>query len=122
LNRSPLAGFHPLADTVNRKFQTTTDFQTAHFLEFHAAAHNVKGERKLKHPQTYQLLLMAWPEIDAMLKSDPPKRMLDLWNWLAPFSYAGWIEITDLDPLVSLCQSIKLKLKKPGAPRKSKKC
>jgi len=36
---------------------------------------NVKGERKLKHPQTYQLLLMAWPEIDAMLKSDPPKRM-----------------------------------------------
>jgi len=83
---------------------------------------NVKGERKLKHPQTYQLLLMAWPEIDAMLKSDPPKRMLDLWNWLAPFSYAGWIEITDLDPLVSLCQSIKLKLKKPGAPRKSKKC
>ena len=81
---------------------------------------NFKGERKLKHPETYELLLIVWPEIEAMLKSGPPKRMEDLWNWLAPFSYAGWIEITDLDQLVSLCRSIKLKLRKPGAPRKSK--
>jgi hypothetical protein len=83
---------------------------------------NVKGERKLKHSATYELLLMAWPEIEAMLRADPPQRMEDLWNWLTPFSYAGWIEITDLDQLVSLCRPIKLKLKKPGAPRKSKKC
>jgi hypothetical protein len=83
---------------------------------------NLKGQRKIRQRFTYVMLLFAWPEIDAMLKSQPPKRMEDLWNWLTPFSEAKFIEIEDLDQLVSLCRPIKLKMKRPGAPRKSKKC
>lgn len=78
----------------------------------------LRGEKRLKLCETYQFLLMAWPEIDEMIKANPPKRMMDLWNWLSPFSYAGWIEIEDFDQLVSLARSVELKLKKPGAPRK----
>jgi hypothetical protein len=80
------------------------------------------GASKLKLGQTYDFLLVMWPEIDAMLKANPPKRMEDLWDWLTPFSHAGWIEIKDLDQLVSLCRPINLKLKKPGAPRKPLEC
>ena len=80
------------------------------------------GERKIKLICTYVLLIIAWPEIDEMIHAQPPKRMEDLWNWLTPFSYAGFIEIKDLDQLVSLCRPLKLKLKKPGAPRKPRKC
>lgn len=82
----------------------------------------LKGERKIKHKRTYEVLLMFWPEIQAMLNANPPKKMEDLWDWLTPFSHAGWIEIEDLDQLVSLCRPIKLKLKKPGAPRKLREC
>jgi hypothetical protein len=76
----------------------------------------LRGEGKLKMAETYWTLLLTWPEIGEMLRAQPPKRMEDLWDWLTPFSYAGWIEIQDLDQLVSLCREIKLKLKKPGAP------
>ena len=89
------------------------------FLDTHG---NPKGEQKIKHRLTYLFLLTAWPEIDAMIKSDPPKRMEDLWNWLTPFSHAQFIEIEDLDQLVSLCRPIKLRLKKPGPPLKSQQC
>ncbi|HEY3856702.1 MAG TPA: hypothetical protein VGO67_20135 [Verrucomicrobiae bacterium] len=82
----------------------------------------LKGERKIKHNRTYEVLLMFWPEIEAMLNANPPKKMEDLWDWLTPFSHAKWIEIEDLDQLVSLCRPIKLKLKKPGAPRKPREC
>ncbi len=92
---------------------------SAGFLDRNGELH---GERKIKHKDTYAWLLICWPEIEQMLNAKPPKRMEDLWNWLAPFSYAGWIEIRDLDQLVSLARSIKLKLKKPGAPRKPGKC
>jgi hypothetical protein len=82
----------------------------------------LKGERKIKHQHTYGFLLVFWPEIEAILNADPPKKMEDLWDWLTPFSHAGWIEIEDLDQLVSLCRPIKLKVKKPGAPRKPREC
>jgi hypothetical protein len=78
----------------------------------------LRGETKLA--DTYSTLLIAWPEIEDMIKASPPKRMNDLWDWLAPFSYAGWIEIKDLDQLIGVCRPIKLKLKKSGAPRKIK--
>jgi hypothetical protein len=91
-------------------------------VSFLDAEGNLAGERRLKKANTYELLLVAWPEVSEMISANPPKRMEDLWNWLTPFSYAGWIEIDDLDQLVSLCRSIKLKLKKPGAPRKPRKC
>ena len=101
------------------KFHTGAAKGSAGFLDQNGELH---GERKIKHKNTYYWLLICWPEIEEMLKTTPPKRMEDLWNWLVPFSNAGWIEIEDLDQLVSLARSIKLKLKKPGAPRKPRKC
>lgn len=80
----------------------------------------LKGERKIKLRDTYEFLLVCWPEIEEMIKAK--KRMEDLWNWLTPFSHPYWIEIQDLDQLVSLARSIKLKLKKAGRPRKPRKC
>jgi hypothetical protein len=80
----------------------------------------LKGERRLNLSQTYWFLLITWPEIDGMIKAKPQKRLNDLWDWLTPFSYAGWIEVKDLEQLISLCRPIKLKLKKPGAPAKTK--
>jgi hypothetical protein len=82
-----------------------------------------RGEKRLKLVDTYWMLLLTWPEVGEMLRAQPPKRMEDLWDWISPFSHAGWIEIQDLDQLVSLCRPIGLKLKKPGAPRgPRKKC
>jgi hypothetical protein len=80
----------------------------------------LKGERKIKLKNTYEILLICWPEIEEMIKTK--KRMEDLWNWLVPFSHPYWIEIQDLDQLVSLARSIKLKLKKAGRPPKPRKC
>lgn len=101
------------------KFHSGAAKGSAGFLD---EAGELHGERKIKLKSTYSLLLVCWPEIQAMLKAEPPKRMEDLWNWLAPFSHANWIEIQDLTQLVSLARSIKLKLKEPGAPRKPRKC
>jgi hypothetical protein len=101
------------------KFHSGVAKGAAGFLD---EAGKLLGEQKLKLRDTYEFLLICWPEIDTMIKSDPPKRMEDLWNWLLPFSHAGWIEIQDLDQLVSLARSIKLKLKKAGRPRKPRKC
>jgi hypothetical protein len=78
------------------------------------------GERKMNLFETYQFLLLAWPEIQDMLAADPPKTRNDLWEWLTPFSYAGWIEIEDLEQLNRLCNTIKLTLKEPGRPSKIK--
>jgi hypothetical protein len=80
----------------------------------------LKGEKKIKLRNTYEILLLAWPEIDEMLKADPPKTRNQLWDWLKTFSHVYWIEIQDLEQLNRLCTEIKLKLKKPGAPRKTK--
>ena len=78
------------------------------------------GEKKIKLRDTYEMLLIAWPEIEEMLKADPPKTRNHLWDWLKTFSYIRWIELEDLEQLNRLCTEIKLKLKKPGAPRKVK--
>lgn len=78
------------------------------------------GEKKIKLRDTYEMLLTGWPEIEEMLKADPPKTRNHLWEWLRPFSYALWIEIQDLEQLNRLCTAIKLTLKEPGAPCKSK--
>src|ERR1035441_9735198 len=80
---------------------------------------DLKGERKIKLKKTYEFLLIAWPEIEEMLKADPPKTRNYLWDWLLPFSYACWIEIQDLEQLNRLCAAIELKLKEPGPPFKS---
>ena len=69
---------------------------------------------------TYEILLLAWPEIAEMLKANPPMTRNHLWDWLLPFSHARWIEIVDLEQLNRLCNEIKLRLKKPGAPFKPK--
>ena len=78
------------------------------------------GEKKIKLRDTYEMLLIAWPEIEEMLNADPPKTRNHLWDWLKTFSYIRWIELEDLEQLNRLCAEIKLKLKKPGAPRKVK--
>jgi hypothetical protein len=80
------------------------------------------GEKKLKLKRTYEMLLLAWPEINEMLRAKPPKTRNHLWEWLQPFSYARWIEIEDLEQLNRLCNEIKLRLKKPGAPFKANNC
>jgi hypothetical protein len=80
----------------------------------------LKGEGKIKLRDTYEFLLFAWPEIKEMMRAKPAKTRNHLWEWLRPFSYARWIEIQDLEQLNRLCTVIKLKLKKPGAPRKTK--
>jgi len=98
------------------KFHTGAARGSARFLDQHGELH---GQRKISHKETYWILLICWPEIEEMIKAK--KRMEDLWNWLTTFSYAHWIEIQDLDQLVSLARSIKLKLNKGGRPRKPRK-
>jgi hypothetical protein len=99
------------------KFHAGAAKGSAGFIDQHGQLH---GERKIKHKNTYEMLLICWPEIEEMIKTN--KRMEDLWNWLLPFSHPYWIEIQDLDQLVSLARSIKLKLKKAGRPPKPRKC
>lgn len=99
------------------KFHAGAAKGSARFLD---QAGELHGERKIKHKNTYDILLICWPEIEDMIKAK--KRMEDLWNWLVPFSHPYWIEIQDLDQLVSLARSIKLKLKKAGRPLKPRKC
>jgi hypothetical protein len=88
--------------------------------DFINSKNELVGEKKLKLHNTYEFLLLAWPEIQSMMKAVPPKTRNHLWDWLTPFSHARWIEIQDLDQLNRLCNEIKLKLKKPGAPYKVK--
>jgi len=99
------------------KFHTGAAKGSAGFLN---QAGELHGEKKIKHKNTYEFLLICWPEIEEMIKAK--KRMEDLWNWLLPFSHPYWIEIQDLDQLVSLARSIKLKLKNAGRPPKPRKC
>jgi hypothetical protein len=80
----------------------------------------LKGEQKIKLRDTYDILLLVWPVIKEMMEAKPKKTRNHLWDWLKPFSYACWIEIQDLEQLNRLCSEIKLRLKKPGAPFKTK--
>ena len=88
-------------------------------VEFMDSDGELTGERKIKLKNTYEILLMCWPEIAVMLQARPPKTRNHLWEWLRPFSYAMWIELQDLEQLNRLCTALKLKLKKPGAPFKT---
>lgn len=99
------------------KFHTGVARGSARFMD---QAGELVGEKKIKLRDTYDLLLIAWPEIEAMLHADPPKTRNHLWDWIKPFSFALWIEIQDLEQLNRLCGEIKLRLKEPGAPRKDK--
>jgi hypothetical protein len=83
-------------------------------------SNELKGEKKIKLRDTYDTLLLAWPEIKEMMGAKPQKTRIHLWEWLRPFSHARWIEIEDLEQLNRLCNEIKLRLKKPGAPFKVK--
>ena len=113
--------------------QRARDWEPGATTKFHAGAAKgsagfineageLHGEKKIKHKNTYEILLICWPEIEAMIKAKPPKRMEDLWNWLIPFSHPYWIEIQDLEQLVSLARSIGLKLAKAGRPSMPRKC
>lgn len=88
--------------------------------EFLDSKGELKGEKKIKLRETYEMLLLAWPEIQEMIDAKPKKTRNHLWEWLKTFSYARWIEIQDLDQLNRLCGEIKLRLKKPGPPEKAK--
>jgi hypothetical protein len=51
----------------------------------------------------YCFLLFAWPEIKAMLESDPKKTMTDLHEWLKPFMRRGVITKIDIETLRDVC-------------------
>jgi hypothetical protein len=99
------------------KYYTGAAKGSAGFIDKEGELH---GEKKIKHKNTYEILLICWPEIEAMIEAR--NRMEDLWNWLVPFSHPYWIEIQDLEQLVSLARPIKLKLKEAGRPSKPRKC
>jgi hypothetical protein len=65
----------------------------------------------------YFFLLLVWPEIKEMQEANPPKTRNDLWEWMKPICYAGFVETNDLDPLLDVCDDLKLKLAKPSAPK-----
>ena len=83
----------------------------------------LEGERKIKLPRTYELLLIAWPEIADMLAARPPKTRNDLWEWLTPFSLRRldrdrrtWSNSTGCAPPLS-CGS-----KSPAPPARPNNC
>ena len=52
---------------------------------------------------TYLFLLIVWPEIKAMLESNPKKTLTDLHEWLTPFMRTGFLPDMDLDTLRDVC-------------------
>jgi hypothetical protein len=52
---------------------------------------------------TYGFLLFAWPEIRAMLESDPRKTMSDLHEWLRPFMRRDIITYIEIETLRDVC-------------------
>ena len=52
---------------------------------------------------TYGFLLFAWPEIRAMLESDPRKTMSDLHEWLKPFMRRDIITYIEIETLRDVC-------------------
>ncbi|MGD0814623.1 MAG: hypothetical protein ABSA83_13535 [Verrucomicrobiota bacterium] len=66
----------------------------------------------------YWFLLLVWPEIQEMQRRRPPITRADFNEWLRPFAQCGLVSITDLDQLLDVCDSIALRFKGTGAPRK----
>lgn len=51
----------------------------------------------------YWFLLIAWPEIKAMLESNPRKTVTDLHEWMLPFMRRDMCSLIDLDSLRDVC-------------------
>ena len=67
----------------------------------------------------YTFLLLAWPEIKAMLDSSPKKTMRDLHEWMKPFMRVGICTYIDIETLRDVCapppSGIGLSLRPPKA-------
>jgi len=70
----------------------------------------------------YLFLLLAWPEIKAMLESEPKKTLSDLREWMLPFMRTGMVTYLDIDVLRDVCapppQGIGLSLRPLKSRRK----
>jgi hypothetical protein len=67
---------------------------------------DVQGEMVGGSPRSgiYDFLLVAWPEIKAMLESAPEKRTLtDLHEWMKPFMRAGVTAYIEIETLRDVC-------------------
>lgn len=51
----------------------------------------------------YILLLLAWPEIKAMLESSPKKTLSDLHEWMQPFMRIGVTAYIEIETLRDVC-------------------
>jgi hypothetical protein len=51
----------------------------------------------------YGFLLLAWPEIKAMIESNPKKTLSDLHEWLKPFMRRDMIAYIDIETLRDVC-------------------
>jgi hypothetical protein len=51
----------------------------------------------------YVFLLLAWPEIKAMLESDPKKTLSDLHEWMKPFMRVGLTAFIEINTLRDVC-------------------
>lgn len=51
----------------------------------------------------YGFLLLVWPEIKAMLESDPKKTLSDLHEWMKPFMRQGLTAYIEIDTLRDVC-------------------
>jgi hypothetical protein len=65
----------------------------------------------------YEFLLLVWPEIKEMQKSNPPITRNDFNEWVKPFAKDGTVSINDLDQLLDVCDDIHLKFAGRGRPR-----
>ena len=52
----------------------------------------------------YIFLMLGWPEIKAMLESNPNKTIRDLHEWLLPFMRAGFVTFTEIETLCDVCE------------------
>ena len=51
----------------------------------------------------YGFLLLVWPEIKAMLESNPKKTLSDLHEWMKPFMRRGLTSYIEIDALRDVC-------------------
>ena len=51
----------------------------------------------------YEFLLLAWPEIEEMLESNPRKTVTDLHAWMRPFMRDGMCALIDVETLRDVC-------------------
>ena len=51
----------------------------------------------------YNFLLLAWPEINAMLRSSPKKTISDLHEWMQPFMRLGFTAYFEIETLRDVC-------------------